>query len=143
MKRVTVLAVLVIAYAAFASGTTPFHSLAYVLVAIPALAVLITFFMLGGLSSRREDVDAYYLKRSDHASLANVLPWLSLLVLAVALEVVGLALGGRNNTVPTLSTTVDHLLATREGRWLLYATWLSVGITPLWRLWQREETTRI
>jgi hypothetical protein len=95
------------------------------------------------LTERREDLRNYYLERSSHASLANVLPWLSLLALAVALEVVGLALGGRNKTVPTLSTTVDHLLVTREGRWLLYVAWLSVGIAPLLRLWQRHDTARI
>ena len=143
MKRVTALALLVVAYAGFSSGVTPFTTLAYVLVAIPVLAVLITFSILGGLTPRRQDVHAYYLGRSDRALLANVLPWLSLVVLALALEVVGRTLGGRNKTVPTLSTTVDHLLVTREGRWLLYAAWLCVGIAPLLRLWQRQHLERI
>jgi hypothetical protein len=140
VKRVTVLAVLVLAFAGFASGVKPFTTLAYFLVALPSLAVLITFSILGGLTAHRDDVRNYYVIRSDGASLANVLPWLSLVVLAVALEVVGLALGGRNKTVPTLSTTVDHLLVTREGRWLLYALWLSVGIAPLLRLGQHRDT---
>ena len=143
MKRVTALALLVVTYAGFSSGVTPFTTLAYVLVAIPVLAVLITFSILGGLTPRRQDVHAYYFERSDRASLANVLPWLSLLVLTVALEVVGLTLGGRNKTVPTLSSTIDHLLVTREGRWLLYAAWLCVGIAPLLRLWQRQHPERI
>lgn len=142
MKRVTVLALLVVAYAGLASGVKPFTTLAYVLVAIPTLAALVMFSMLGGLTPRRRDVTNYYLERSDRATLLNVLPWLSLFALAVVLEVVGLALGGRNKTMPTLSTTVDHLLVTREGRWLLYATWLSVGVAPLLRLWQRQQTVR-
>jgi hypothetical protein len=140
---VIVLALLVVVYAGFASGVKPFTATAYVLVAIPALVVLVVFSMLGALTPRRDDVHAYYLDRSDHASFTKVLPWLSIFALAVALEVVGLALGGRNKTVPTLSTTVDHLLVTREGRWLLYAAWLSVGVAPLIRLWRRQHPARI
>lgn len=143
VKRLTFLALLVVLYSGFASGEKPFTALAYVLVAIPSLVVLITFATPGGLTPRREDIHAYYFERSDRATLTNVLPWSSLLTLAVALEVVGLALGGRNKTVPTLSTAVDHLLVTREGRWLLYVTWLSVGIAPVLRLWHRQRTARI
>jgi hypothetical protein len=142
VKRVTVLALLVALYAGLASGVKPFTSLAYVLVAIPSLTALVMYVLLGGLTPHRDDVTNYYLERSGGATLINVVPWLSLLALAVGLEVVGLALGGRSNSVPTLSTTVDHLLVTREGRWLLYATWLSVGIAPLLRLWQRQRTAR-
>jgi hypothetical protein len=143
MKRVMFLALLVIAYAGFASGVKPFTTLAYVLVALPSLAIVVMYSVQRGLTPSRDDVRNYYVARSNDASLTNVVPWLSLFALAVALEVVGLALGGRNKTVPTLSTTVDHLLVTREGRWLLYVLWLSVGIGPLLRLWQHRDTARI
>lgn len=142
MKRLTVLALLVVAYAGFASGVKPFTTPAYVLVALPSLVVLVMYSVMGGLTPGRDDVRNYYVGRSDGATLANVFPWLSLFVLAVAIEVIGLTLGGRNKKVPTLSTTVDHLLVTREGRWLLYATWLSVGLAALLRLGQRRHMAR-
>lgn len=142
MKRVFVLALLVALYAGFASGVKPFTTTAYVLVAFPALVVLSAFSLLGAFNPRRDDVHSYYFHQSVDASLTNILPWLSVFALAVALEAVGLALGGRNKTVPTLSTTLDHLLVTREGRWLLYVAWLSVGITPLLRLWHAQQSVR-
>jgi hypothetical protein len=111
----------------------PFTTLAYVLIAIPSLAVLITYGVLGGLSTRN-DVARYYQERSRGATLANVTPWTVLLLAAVALEAIGLALGGRSTVVATLSTTADHLLVTHWGRWLLYDLWLAVGAGPLFRL---------
>jgi hypothetical protein len=64
----------------------------------------------------------------------GILPWASVAVVALGLEIAGLALGERSAVVPTLSTTIDHLLVTHAGRWLLYVWWLVVGaraIAPL------------
>lgn len=125
-----------VAYAWWASGVRAFTTTAYVLVAIPSLLALATYVSLGGLSPRRRDVTRYYHERAEGVSFKGVVPWLVVLVLAIALEVVGLALGGRSHEVPTLSTTVDHLLVWHWGRWLLYVAWLAVGVVPIIRLWQ-------
>jgi hypothetical protein len=123
-------------YAWWASGVRPFTTLAYVLIALPSLLVVVAYLSLGALSPGRSDVTRYYRERADGITLKNVAPWLVVVALVVALEVVGLALGGRSRDVPTLSTTVDHLLIWHWGRWLLYVAWLSLGVMPIVRLWQ-------
>jgi DMSO reductase anchor subunit len=100
--------------------------------------MVISYVALGALSSGRADLTSYYRRRAGNATFANIAPWLLLLLAAVVLEVIGLALGGRSSTVPTLSTVVDHLLVRHVGRWLLYVTWMAVGTTPIWRLWLRR-----
>jgi hypothetical protein len=138
VARATALALLLVLYAWWASGVRPFSALGYALIAIDSLAVVILLVVWAGLSSREFDVhDGDRIAGTD-SSLAHAWPWLALVVLAVALEVVGLALGGRSTTVPTLSTTIDHLLVTHVVRWLLYMAWLAVGATPLVRRWQRR-----
>jgi len=55
------------------------------------------------------------------------------MVLAIILEVLGLALGGRSTIVPTLSSTFDRLLVNHFERELVFLAWLAVGLSPLMR----------
>jgi hypothetical protein len=80
--------------------------------------------VFGGFSASLDGVTSHYRTRG--ASI-DILPWATVVAVALGLEVAGLALGGRSRDVPTLSTTVDHLLVTHEGRCLLYLWWLWVG----------------
>ena len=54
-------------------------------------------------------------------------------VAAVALECVGLALGGHSARVPTLSDAVDRLLDWHVGRCALFCLWIAVAARPLQR----------
>jgi hypothetical protein len=47
------------------------------------------------------------------------------------LEGLGLALGGRSKTVPTLSTVIDHALAWHALRLILFCGWLLIGSMPV------------
>src|SRR6266568_985428 len=58
------------------------------------------------------------------AGLRWVLPWLLVALLAAGLEGLGLALGGRSTTVPTMSTVIDHGLAWHALRLALLAALL-------------------
>lgn len=104
----------------------PFSIGSYILVSLPALAALEFYASAGGFGPTRTDISAYYRHRSSR----RVGPWVVLLVLAVVLESVGLALGGRSKSVPTLSTTLDHLLVEHWGRWLIFLAWLWIGARP-------------
>ena len=53
------------------------------------------------------------------------------ILLAVGLEAVGLALGGRSAGVPTLSTVIDHALGRHGVRFVLFLGWLAVGWAPV------------
>ena len=138
MTRATALALLLVLYAWWASDVRAFSALGYVLFAIPSLTVVILLVAWGGLSPHEISANARDGAVKPDTSFAHAWPWLALLVLAVALEIMSLALGGRSTSVPTLSTTLDHLLVTHVVRWLLYMAWLSVGATPLVRRWQRR-----
>jgi hypothetical protein len=125
-------------YAWFATGLAPFSDAAYVALGVPIATALVLYGALGGFSSR-EDLSSYYRERGAHTGL---LPWVVVFVVALGLEIAGLALGGRSPNVPTLSATIDHLLVTHWGRWLLYLWWLWVGaraIAPLADRPQRRE----
>jgi hypothetical protein len=137
VKRTATVALLAL-YAWWASGVAPFTTLAYVLIAIPSLLMVVSYGALGALSPRRADIARYYRRRSGDASFATTSPWLAILVVAVVLEAVGLALGGRSRDVATLSTAVDHLLVAHWGRGLLYLAWLAIGARPIYRLWRRR-----
>jgi hypothetical protein len=141
-RRVAVVVVmaLVIAYAWYATGVTPFHALSYVVVGIPALIVVGFYVCLGAFAEGRSGVTHFYVRRSLGVSLQRITPWLVVLASAVILEVVGLALGGRSTTVPTLSTEVDHLLSTHWLRCVLFLAWLLVGALPLRRLLEFRRT---
>jgi hypothetical protein len=131
---VVILTAFVIAYAWFATGVTPFHALSYVVVGIPALIVVSMYIYLRAFAEGPSGVTHLYMHRSLGVSLERVTPWLVVLAGAVILEVVGLALGGRSNSVPTLSTELDHLLSTHGLRCVLFLAWLLVGAVPLRRL---------
>lgn len=101
--------------------------------ALPALVALGLYAGAGGFRPAREDITAYYRQRSSH----RVGGWIVVFVLALALECAGLALGGYSSSVPTLSTTLDHLLVNHWGRWVLFVAWLWTGaraIAALYRL---------
>lgn len=118
-------------YAWFATGLTPFSDAAYVALSVPAALALVLYVVLGGFSASRDDITSHYRTR---AASTGVSPWACVVAVALGLEVAGLALGGRSQEVPTLSATVDHLLVTHGGRWVLYVWWMWVGaraIAPL------------
>lgn len=123
-------------YSWFSAGVSPFTVLSYVLVALPCSLFIIAYIRMGGLSTDHRDVSAPFQRKSDDTTLAAVAPWIALLSAAVVLEAVGLLLGGRSTNVPTLSSAVDHLLAFRWERCLLFMAWLFCGGLPLSRLWQ-------
>jgi hypothetical protein len=116
----------------------PFTTSAYVAVALPALVALALYAGAGAYRPGRVDITAHYRQRSSH----QLGPWIGLVVCALALECVGLALGGHSKSVPTLSATLDHLLVEHWGRWLLFLAWLWIGaraITRLHRLPRRDQ----
>ena len=129
-----IVSALVIAYAWYATGVTPFHVLSYVLVGIPSLIVVGLYVSLKTFSDGRAGVTHFYRGRSLGVSLQRITPWLVVVAAAVILEAVGLALGGRSKTVPTLSTELDHLLSTHWLRCVLLLAWLIVAAVPLRRL---------
>jgi hypothetical protein len=125
----TIIAVL---YGWFATGLAPFSDAAYVALSLPVVSALLLYGSFGGFSTS-PFVTSYYRSRG---SSMRALPWVVVFAAALSLEIAGLALGGRSKDVPTLSTTLDHLLVTHAGRCLLYLWWLWVGaraITPLAR----------
>jgi phosphate/sulfate permease len=131
--------VIMAGYAWVLTGVHPFTSLSYVLVGVPSVAIVVAFVVLGGFSRHRSDVNAYYRRHSDSAALRTVTPWIALLVAAVLFEAVGLLLGGRSTSVPTLSTAIDHLLEHHWERFLFCLTWLLAGAFPVLELLQLRE----
>jgi hypothetical protein len=134
--RVIVAVSVVTGYAWVTAGAVPFSTLAYLLVATPCVAFVVLYVRMGGLSVDRVDLNEYFQRRALGTSVSSVAPWIALLTAAVALEAVGLLLGGRSTNVPTLSTTVDHLLEVRWERCLLCSAWLFAGGFALFRLWK-------
>ncbi len=65
---------------------------------------------------------------------AALVPWFVLVTVAVVLEAVGLAVGGRSPGFPTLSTVVDHALTTRWSTFALCCIWLGTGAVGAFRL---------
>ena len=121
-------------YSWLTAGVAPFTATSYVLVAIPCAVVVVAYAVGGGFTSARVDVRASYEEGSSHVTLASVIPWIALLLAVVVVELLGLALGGRSTSVPTLSTTIDHLLAHQWERALVCLAWLVVGVASLRRL---------
>jgi hypothetical protein len=99
-------------------GLTPFHTSAYVSVAIPVACVAVVALVPARSATRAAPGWPW----------RQALPWLALLVAAAGVEAAGLALGGRSNTVPTLSDIVDHLLRWHGERFVLFAFWLALGV---------------
>jgi hypothetical protein len=127
--------VLVAAYAWLATAAHPFTGWAYIAVAIPVAVTLAFYVVRGGFSE--PGATNYYRQRSLGVSRAAT-PWWGLFTAALALEIAGLALGGRSKDVPTLSTTVDHLLVAHWGRWLLFLWWLWIGARAVEEVSQRH-----
>ena len=109
----------VVAYGYWATGRAPFGALAYVAVGIPIALAAAAVLVGPGWSTPR--------RASPPVTVRSTWPWLLIAGLMVALELVGLALGGRSATFPTLSTIVDHALAWHLARLLLFAAWLLIG----------------
>jgi hypothetical protein len=122
--RVGAAGVVAIAYAWFATGVRPFSAGAYLYVAVPSFAAIALFV---AAESRRRAERAATPRTIAALARPSTTPWWVIFTAAIALEIVGLALGGRSKTVPTLSTTVDHLLVTHAARWLLFAAWLAAA----------------
>jgi hypothetical protein len=120
--------VIAAAYAWLATGAHPFTTWAYVAVSIPVVVTLAFCARRGAFTE--PDATNYYRRRSLGA-LRNATLWWALFTAALVLEIVGLALGGRSKNVPTLSTTVDHLLVAHWGRWLLFLWWLWIGVRAI------------
>ncbi len=128
MRSLTWLSAAVAAlYAWYATGLRPFSDLAYASLLVPAATAVLLYGALGGFSTS-PDVSSYYRSRS---TSSRVFPWVVVFTAALGLEIAGLALGGRSKDVPTLSTTLDHLLVTHAGRCLLYLWWFWVGVQAI------------
>lgn len=110
----------------------PFTTLSYWLIAVPI--VLVVF---GDVAATRKSrpflVRDAVISRGAQVTAKKFLSWWFVVVLAVALEAVALALGGRSKSVPTLSTTLDRLLTTHADREIIFLLWLFVGALPLVR----------
>jgi hypothetical protein len=116
--------VIIAAYAWLATSAHPFTSWAYVGVSLPVVVTLVLYSLRGGF--REPNASDHYRRRSTGV-VRTAAPWWGLFIAALTLEIVGLALGGRSKDVPTLSTTLDHLLVAHWGRWLLFLWWLWIG----------------
>ncbi len=131
------LGVVAVVYAWWATGIPPFTVRAYVAVGIPAL--LLALAAVIGPASRR-DAMVSPISPAGPNGAPKASPWAILLVLAVALECAGLALGGRASTVPTVSTVIDHAMSQHVVRFILFCLWLTAGTVPIVRLIRRAPT---
>ncbi len=124
-------------YAWWVTGVPPFTTRAYIAVAVPALLLILA--ALIGPSSRRDKMTSPTAPEGPHG-VPRVFPWVILLLLALALEGVGLALGGRSHAVPTLSTVIDHAMSQHISRFFLLCFWLTAGWVPIVRMIRRAPT---
>ena len=108
------------------TGLSPFTITAYVAVGLP-VAALVAVVVGHSFGLGHSTVKPW------PATLRSVFPWLALLALGLGLEALGLALGGRSASVPTLSTVVDHALAWHGLRFVLFCGWLATGWVPALR----------
>jgi hypothetical protein len=99
-------------------GLTPFRTSAYLSIAIPVVVVAVVALAPVGPAAATRPGWPW----------RQAVPWLALFVAAVVLEVAGLAIGGRSQTLPTLSDVVDHLLRWHAERFVLFAGWLALGV---------------
>jgi hypothetical protein len=122
-------------YAWLVAGTTPFTATADVLTAIPlaALAVVVAVQLLEGAGAggagaprpwdRRPDPGLH----SDGPGVARqVLPWLTLVAAALALELFNY-LSGARATHPTISSMYDSAARWRAVKALVVLAWLGLG----------------
>ncbi len=113
------------AYAWWATGLHPFTVGSYVAVGLPVVALVLVVLVVRPDGSDRNGSQTG--ADGPEVNLRTAFPWLLLFVIAVGLEVWGLALGGRSKTVPTLSTVVDHAMAWHVVRFVLFCAWLATG----------------
>lgn len=118
--------VVLAAYAFWATGLRPFTAPAYLAVGIPVLVLA-----CGAV------VDDRRVPPTPRVTLRSVWMWLALLTVALGLEVVALALGGRSASVPTLSTVIDYALTRHVVRFVLFCGWLALGAAPIVRIVRR------
>jgi len=124
-------------YAWWATGVPSFSLRAYIAVGLPTLMLLVAT-IIGPASGRVEATSATFHGGSYRPP--RVFPWVILLALAVTLEGLGLALGGRSQAVPTLSTVIDHSLSRHVVRFILFCAWLAAGWAPLLRVIHTSST---
>jgi len=109
-------------YAWWATGRHPFTAVAYGAVALP---VVIAVAASVAVPARRYRGPAEHVvaTRPQRATL----PWILFLAGGLALEGMGLAIGGRSTLVPKHSTTVDHAMRWHWSRFVLFGVWVAVG----------------
>ncbi|MFZ1063208.1 MAG: hypothetical protein WAN30_07030 [Acidimicrobiales bacterium] len=130
MRARLLLAISSFAYGWWITGVTPFTPRSYVLVAVPIAIILLCHLVTG--FRPRQPAGALQPARvartnTDHRLSA----WWILLLLVVLLESLGLALGGRDSDVPTLSTVLDYVLKTHVARSLAFCLWVLLGANPV------------
>jgi hypothetical protein len=118
----------VAAYAWWATGVAPFTGAAYAAVGIPVAAVAV-----GASLGTRRNGTVSPTPSPPTGAFRAALPWAVLGGMALVLELVALALGGRSHAVPTFSTVVDHALSRHPVRFLLFSAWLALAGVPLVR----------
>jgi hypothetical protein len=122
-----------VGYAWWATGLRPFTRSADVAIAIPVFLLAVAAW---GKTPRSSGGASRFIRKGAVGSPSRygALPWIALGLLAVALEVLGLALGGRSRVVPTLSTVADQALAWHVSRWVVFILWLAAGAWPVRRV---------
>jgi hypothetical protein len=114
------------ALAWWAAGLRPFTATIYAAIGVAIAAVMIAAFTID------PPRNALRMGLAPLGSRA-VAPWATIAIAALILEGVGLVLGGRSRTVPTLSTVVDHALVSHGARAAICLAWLMVGFAPIAR----------
>lgn len=128
-RRFAVFCLLGAGFAWFATGLRPFTDSAYEAVfAVPAIVMVV-----GVLRPPTRHV------RPTALTWRSAAPWIAIAVTAGCMEAAGLALGGRSEVVPTLSTVVDFSLGWHAVRFVLFCGWLKAGTAPLSGPWRRAE----
>jgi hypothetical protein len=129
---------MLVGYAYWATGLAPFTVASYAAVAGP---VLVAALWTGVAEpARRGPSDAG--ATSPAFRVGPALPILIIAAIAIGLETIALALGGRSASVPTLSTIVDHALTWHASRFALFVAWLVAASVPLSRLSLRNKASR-
>jgi hypothetical protein len=116
-----------VGYSIWAASLRSFTLASYASVAIPVLATVIAVFAMW----RNRLASGAEASAAGGSEVAPLIPWMVILGSGLVLEVIGLALGGRSPTVPTLSTVLDHAVDRQVLRTLLFCAWLLLGVLIL------------
>ena len=119
-------------YSWIAAGFRPFTTTEDVLVAIPAIAVLVLACRPSPASS-----PPIFDQPARRASRGSVAVWIALVVLATVWELTALFSSPRADH-PTLSVIADDIMSVHPGRALMFLLWLALG----WVLVKRPRTAR-